>query len=475
MSIDLQSISDRLSEFGQQHLLQAAAELSDADLESLITSINTIDLDLIHKLTCNGTTDISPISDAAIVGPPNALRLTDENLHLASGEVISRCEAVNAGEALLNDHALGVIVVAGGQGTRLGFDHPKGMYPIGELSERSLFQFVTDKIKALSSRYGYCVPLFIMTSPPVHDDTVKFFVENSNFGLSEDQLFFFCQGTMPAVDQTNGKILMQSKSELCLSPNGHGGMLSALKDSGVLVWCREHNISTLFYSQIDNPLSQIGDPLLLGVHRLSDADVSMQVIEKQHADDRTGNVVLIDDITQMIEYSEMPGELAAQTTTNTNGEEKLRFWASNIAVHTFSTDFLLRMSEDADALPFHLAAKTVRCLENGELVSPTVPNAYKFEQFIFDLLPHAQNTMVVEVERSVAFAPVKNAPEATFSTVATSRATMNELYRRWLTETGCKVNDSAVVEINARFALDQAQLQLRELPEQIDADTYFQL
>ena len=101
--------------------------------------------------------------------------------------------------------------------------------------------------------------------------------------------------------------------------------------------------------------------------------------------------------------------------------------------------------------------------------------AYKFEQFIFDLLPHAQNTMVVEVERSVAFAPVKNAPEATFSTVATSRATMNELYHRWLTETGCKVNDSAVVEINARFALDQAQLQLRELPEQIDADTYFQL
>jgi len=475
MSIDLQIISDRLHEFGQQHLLQTASELSDTDLESLITSINAIDLDLINKLICNSTADISPLLDTEVVNPPNALRLTDENVRLASGNIVSRCEAVDAGETLLNNHALGVIVVAGGQGTRLGFDHPKGMYPIGELSGRTLFQFVTDKIKALSSRYGYCVPLFVMTSPPVHNDTVQYFNENNNFGLGEDRLFFFCQGTMPAVDQTTGKILMQSKSELCLSPNGHGGMLSALKDSGVLAWCREHKISTLFYSQIDNPLSQIGDPLLLGIHKLSDADISMQVIEKQHADDRTGNVVLIDDITQMIEYSEMPTELAAQTDTNTDGEERLRFWASNIAVHTFNTDFLLRMSEDADVLPFHLAAKKVPYLENGELVSPTVPNAYKFEQFIFDLLPHAQNTMVVEVDRSVAFAPVKNAPGAAFNTVATSRATMNELYHRWLTESDCKVNDSVVVEINARFALNQALLQLRELPEQIDADTYFQL
>ena len=126
MSIDLQIISDRLHEFGQQHLLQTASELSDTDLESLITSINAIDLDLINKLTCNSTADISPLLDTAVVNPPNALRLTDKNVQLASGNIVSRSEAIDAGEALLNNHALGVIVVAGGQGTRLAFDHPKG-------------------------------------------------------------------------------------------------------------------------------------------------------------------------------------------------------------------------------------------------------------------------------------------------------------------------------------------------------------
>jgi len=474
MRIDLQPIIDRLHEFGQQHLLQTASELTSAELESLVESINTIDLGLIKKLTSDTNSDTSPISDTTTVEPPSAFRLTDENIELASGEVVSRAKAVDAGEALLNNHELGVIVVAGGQGTRLGFNHPKGMVPIGELSERTLFQFVTDKIAALSDKYGYCVPLFIMTSPPVHSDTVNFFKENGNFGLDDEQIFFFCQGTMPAVDQATGKLLMQTRSELCLSPNGHGGMLSALKNSGILTWCREQHISTLFYSQIDNPLSQIGDPLLLGIHSLSSADVSMQVIEKQNADDRTGNVVMIDDIIQMIEYSEMPRELATQTIADSGEADRLRYWASNIAVHTFSTEFLARMSEDANALPFHLASKKVSHSKNGELVSPTVPNAFKFEQFIFDLLPHAQNTMVVEVERSVAFAPVKNAPDATFSTVATSRATMNKLYHNWLTESGCSVDDSVIVEINARFALNQAQLQSREIPARIDSDTYFE-
>ena len=348
------------------------------------------------------------------------------------------------------------------------------MYPLGALSKRSLFQFVTDKVSALSDLYGYRVPLFIMTSPPVHNETVEYFAEHDNFDLADQQLFFFCQGTMPAIDKQTGKILLQSPGQISLSPNGHGGMLSALKDNGILKWCGDNGITTLFYSQIDNPLSQIGDPLLIGLHDLANADVSMQVIEKQNADDRTGNVVSIDGKTQMIEYSEMPATLANQTVTDESGADSLRFWASNIAVHVFSTDFLTQMSENSNALPFHLASKKVPYWISNEVVKPQEPNAFKFEQFIFDLLPHAKNTIVIEVDRSHAFAPVKNGPEESFSTAATSQATMNALYHQWLAQAGVDVDESVIIEINARFAMDSIQLQSHSIPDYIEDNTYFE-
>jgi UDP-N-acetylglucosamine/UDP-N-acetylgalactosamine diphosphorylase len=364
-----------------------------------------------------------------------------------------------------------VALVAGGQGSRLGFEHPKGMYPIGPISGASLFRILLEKILAVGRTYGVRVPLYLMTSPATDDETRSYLQQHECFGLDHDDVFVFCQGTMPAVDADTGRLLLADKGRLFQSPDGHGGMLAAMDRTGALKDMQRRGLRHLFYFQVDNPLATVCDPEFIGYHLLSGSQYTLQVISKQTPRDKVGNVVSVDGTVRVIEYSDLPDEAAELR----NEDGSLKIWAGSIAVHVFDIAFLADCAQEKSALPFHLARKKVAYVDStGQQISPTSPNAIKFEQFIFDLLPLAERTISVEVDAAEAFAPLKNAPGAAIDTPQAVQSQMMALHREWLQQAGAHVADGVQVEISPLFALDADQLALRLDPgATITKDIYF--
>ncbi len=261
------------------------------------------------------------------------------------------------------------------------------MYPIGPVSDATLLEIHLKKALGLKQKYGMRVPVYLMTSPITHDEQLQFLKEHNNFGLPADDVYVFCQGTMPAVDDKTGKLLLADKGQLFLSPDGHGGTVAALAKSGAIDHMRERGIEHLFYLQVDNPIVPIGDAELVGYHLLSESELTSIAVAKQAPEEKLGNFVMLGDRLHVIEYSDFPDDVAQQRTP----EGSLKFWAGSIAVHVFGVGFLERMLGYKDALPFHIARKKVPYLDgDGNLVEPTEPNALKFERFIFDLLPQAE-------------------------------------------------------------------------------------
>jgi UDP-N-acetylglucosamine/UDP-N-acetylgalactosamine diphosphorylase len=389
---------------------------------------------------------------------PPAFRLDAPQPSISSQQAIERGhEALAAGQ-------VGVIIVAGGQGTRLGFDKPKGMFPIGAVSGASLFQILFEKVLARSQASGMRIPLYLMTSDATHADTLEYLRSTENFGLAGEDLRVFCQGNMPAVDATSGRLLLADKHDLALSPDGHGGMLRAMSVGGVLDDLRSRGIRQLFYCQVDNPLVEIADPEFLGYHLLAGSELSTQVVAKRTSRDKVGNVVSIDGKLQIIEYSDLnPLDDAIVERRAADGTPV--FWAGNTAIHVFDVDFLVRTTQTESALPFHVAKKAVAHVDDsGRKVEPKSPNAVKFERFIFDLLPAARQSIVVEVDESRTFAPVKNAPGELRDTPENVQAQMNALYHGWLRAAGCQVDETATVEISPQFAQNASELAARISP-----------
>ncbi len=340
---------------------------------------------------------------------------------------------VAAGDELLRAGKVGAILVAGGQGTRLGFDKPKGMYPIGALSHAPLFQILAQQLLARSRRAAAPIPYFIMTSDATHDETVAFFGEHKNFGLPAGDVFFFQQGNMPAVDAASGKLLVASDQTLSTSPDGHGGMLTALAKSGLLAEMNRRGIEYLHYHQVDNPTAIVCDPVFLGFHAELGCDMSVKVVAKRSAAERMGVAVDVDGVTQIIEYSDLPLDVARKT----DAAGALLLWAGSTAIHVFTRAFLDRLVEHGDALPFHVAHKKVPyCDADGKLVNPERENAYKFERFIFDALPLAKRALVLETDRAREFNPVKNASGD--DSPETARAALASLFHGWLRAAGRK-------------------------------------
>ena len=456
---------DQLSHYEQQHVLQHWDDLDAQQRKYLVAQLESVDFELIQSVWKQFSEGVPDVRDLSNIAPPNSIRLADET-------PLSYEKAYHCGEQLLREGRVGVVIVAGGQGSRLGFNHPKGLYPIGPLSDRTLFQFIVDKIAGYEKKCSTQIPLFIMTSPAVHEETVAYFQQQQFFGR-QDRVTFFCQSTIPAVDAESGKLLLQARHQLFVSPNGHGGILEAMQSQGILDTCEQRGVDTLFYGQIDNPLSPTCSPALLGYHALGNAQVTLQTIAKQSSCDKTGNIVSVDGRTQIIEYSEIPEALANEV----NQDGQLKLWAANIAVHVFQTDFLRAVTRSSNGLPYHFAHKRVAYLDaSGTLQQPSNPNAIKFERFIFDLLPLADKTLTVEARREDVFAPVKNAPTESFNTGFTSREGICQLHRRWLQEAGCQVPEGIQVEIHPQYAVNLSQLMQRsDLPEKIDRDTYLQI
>ena len=459
-----EALAALLEPCGQQHLLQFWDQLDSQQRARLTASIRDIDFEQLQSLTLgeHPTTDWEAL--AARADAPPAIPV--DGIAKPTVEDAREC-----GAAALSQGKVGMVLVAGGQGTRLGFPHPKGMFPLGPVSKRPLFQLLIDQLLARGQRHGVRIPLYLMTSPATHDATVAYFHAHHRCGLAEDDLTIFCQGTMPAVDAATGKVLLAAPDQLFLSPDGHGGMPAAFAEHGCLTHARKRGIQQLYYCQIDNPLAQVCDPTLLGYHLLASSDMTTQVVRKQVASERVGNVVSIDDQIRIIEYSDLPPAMAERR----RDDGSLTFWAGNIAIHVMQLEFLAQMTENRAALPFHHARKCVPYIDStGQEVTPEAANAIKFERFIFDLLPWARHAIVVEGHKSDVFAPVKNQDGSPTDTPTSSRQAIIQLHQRWLREAGIDVDDGVAVEINPRFALDVDELRAK-LPSttSITQPTYF--
>jgi UDP-N-acetylglucosamine/UDP-N-acetylgalactosamine diphosphorylase len=440
-------LRDRLRTHHQKHVLAGWERLSDAERQALIDQLLAIDLDLLDQLY-RQRDRVQTLPAVERITPAPVARLDPKDQ--ATRE---------AGESALRRGEVAAFIVAGGQASRLGFDHPKGMFPIGPVTNKSLFQIHAEKVLALGRRYGKPVPLLIMTSPATDAETKAFFAEHHYFGLAPQEVFFFSQGTMPALDLATGQLLLEAPGRLFTSPNGHGGALMGLADSGLLDELRRRGIRQVFYFQVDNPLVKVADPLFVGHHVREHAEASSKIVPKEGPTDKLGNMVLVDGRCTIIEYSDLPEDLARQT----DEQGRLRIWAGSPAIHVFSVDFLSRVTRGTLRIPFHLARKKVPHLdEKGQLVQPERENALKFEMFIFDVLPLAERWTIVETSRREEFVPLKNASGP--DSPETVRQAISDRSADWLERADVKVprrpDGSAAVplEISPLFALDAEEL-----------------
>lgn len=452
-------IQQRLRRFDQEHVLRWWDELTDDERKGLLQQLADLDLELLQRLY--QARDASyRVPDAERIRPVPVVRTDAE-------EVPSRAR----GEAALRRGEVAVLVVAGGQGSRLGFDKPKGMFPIGPVTDKSLFKIHAEKVLALRRRYGHPIPFLLMTSHATHEDTQAFFADHGYFGLPREEVHFFCQGTMPALDLETGKLLMESRGRLFTSPDGHGGLLAGLQRSHLLDLLMARGIRQVFYFQVDNPLVKVADPAYLGHHLAAGAEVSLKIVPKEGPRDKLGNVVLVDGRCTIIEYSDLPHELARQE----DEAGRLRIWAGSPAIHFFDVAFLERMTRGGTQIPFHVARKKVPYLDaSGGAVQPARENALKFEKFIFDVLPLADRWVVVETSRAEEFMPLKNATGP--DSPDTVRRAMSDLAAGWLRKAGVEVPPSAgPVEISPLFALDAAELAEKVRPTlRIEGPTYLE-
>ena len=353
------------------------------------------------------------------------------------------------GEAALRRGEVAALLVAGGQGSRLGFDKPKGMFPIGPVSNATLFQFHAERVLALSRRFGKAIPLLVMTSPATHADTEDFFREKSYFGLEKSDVSFFQQGTMPALDLATGKLLLEAPGKLFLSPNGHGGTITALAETGLLPEIAARGVKHVFYFQVDNPLVKICDPGFLGRHIATHSEASSKVVFKEKPEEKVGVLAVIDGKCGILEYSDLPIDMASEREP----DGTLRFRAGSPAIHIFSVPFLKRVTARDSGLSFHLAKKKVEYFDpaSGRTVKPDTENALKFEKFVFDALPMAERWLTVATARAEEFAPLKNATGA--DSVEEVKRAISALHTGWLKEAGIDANGHAV-EISPLYALD---------------------
>ncbi len=365
-------------------------------------------------------------------------------------------EAKAAGEAALRAGRVAAFTVAGGQGTRLGYDGPKGTFPVTPLKKKTLFHVFAEKIRAAGLRYGRPLHWFIMTSHANHLQTETFFAQNHYFGLDKNRVHFFRQGRMPAVD-FSGKILLETPGSLALSPDGHGGSLRALHRSGALDLMKAEGIDTISYFQVDNPIVRSIDPAFIGFHLLSRSEMSNKMVTKAYPEEKVGHFCVQNGKVIVVEYSDMPMEMQRETAP----DGTLRYPAGSIAIHIIDREFARRLARGGEgvALPFHRADKKIPTIDGaGQPVKPEKANGVKFEMFVFDALPFANNSIVIETARADDFSPVKNAEG--LDSPQTSRDDQMRQFARWLKAGGATVETDAtgvpkqLMEISPLFGYD---------------------
>lgn len=449
----------KLSEHGQTHLLAFWEELSTNQRSALADDIDAIDLDLCSRVFADESTGQST-PDPSRYGVPDTMP-ADPTPGLES----TYAEAKAHGEQLVAQGKVAAMVVAGGQATRLGCEGPKGVYPIGPVSGKSLFQLHAEAVLAAGRRCGGTVPLYVMTSTGNHQATVDFFTRHHHFGLDPEHVMFFSQAMMPVANR-EGKFLLQQKHRLALAPNGHGGSLTALAETGMLADMARRGIEHISYFQVDNPLVQPVDPLFVGLHAKQRSEFSSLTIAKAEDDEKVGHFVTIDGQLRVVEYTSFPESLKSLRTPA--GERK--FDLANIAVHMLDRNAVQRIVGNVQgaSLPWHRQIKIVSYIDtaSGELVQPKTPNAVKVELFVFDALSLLERTMILHTTRPERFSPVKN-PTGVDSVQSAKRDLVRRA-ARWLETCGVAVpktpdgEPDCLLEISPLVALDAESLREKE-------------
>lgn len=463
-----------LKAVGQEHVLAFYDQLEQAQQEQLLAEIGSVDWEEVNRLIETHVKSKPEFKLPTEIEPapwfPNVPSAGEQESYYHT--------ATEVGRAMIAAGKVAAFTVAGGQGTRLGWDGPKGTFPATPIRQLPLFGCFAEYIRATEARFGVTIRWYIMTSPANDKATREYMAKHQFFGLDPAQVMIFPQGMMPAIDPQTGKVLMASKSGLALSPNGHGGSFKALETSGALKDMEEHGIEHISYTQVDNPIVRVLDPVFLGLHAIAGSQMSSKMLPKAYPTEKLGNFCLVDGRMAVIEYSDLPDELAYETLEN--GE--LRFRAGSIAIHAIRRDFVEHLNRSATgfALPFHRAEKKVPYYDasKDEVVKPKSPNAVKLETFVFDALPMCSTSIVYETERVDEFAPIKNADtpageEPANDSPETSKNIQVERAARWLTELGVHIprrDDGmvdAVIEISQITAIYKEDLDRSSLPDNI--------
>ena len=473
LSDRFQAARKTLDDIGQGHVLHFYDELDDDGKAKLVKQIEDVDWPEVSRLI-ESHVKAKPqweMPDDVQPAPwyPNKPKKDNKEKYK---------KARKLGISLLTGDKVAAFTVAGGQGTRLGWSGPKGTYPATAIRKLPLFACMAEYIRKAEEKWDATIPWYIMTSPINDAPTRAFFEEHGYFGLKPANVMLFPQAMMPAIDMTTHKVLLEARDSIALSPNGHGGSLKALYTSGAIADMTQRGVEHISYTQVDNPIVKVVDPLFLGLHASDECEMSSKMLPKAYPKEKLGNFCLVDGRMTVIEYSNLPDEYAVQR--DRDGE--LRFKAGSIAIHAIRVDFVkaINESETGFSLPFNRAEKKVPYidLETGRKVEPDESNAVKLETFVFDALPLTNNSIIYETDRIEEFAPIKNADgEGAVDCPATSIQGQTERAARWLEKNDVKVarnaegEADAVIEVSHMTAIEADDLEKVDLPPSIESGT----
>ncbi|OSX67084.1 hypothetical protein POSPLADRAFT_1164350 [Postia placenta MAD-698-R-SB12] len=457
MSFD--KLRQRYEAAGQGHLLQFWPKLSETERAYLLAQLDALDIDRVNRIYRKAVSSEKEAAENAgkdAIGP-----LPEDAFDSVIGVPEKEKEWRSIGLRAIASGQVGVLLMAGGQGTRLGSSAPKGCYDIGLPSHKSLFQYQAERIARLQivaeKEFGkpagsVAIPWYVMTSGPTRPETEAFFKKHNYFGLSSKNVIFFEQGTLPCLTM-DGKVILEKPSKVAVAPDGNGGLYAALRKPlspsaprTVLSDLAARKIQYVHSYCVDNCLVKVADPVFLGYCIQKQADCAAKVVPKAYPTESVGVVARRGDKYSVIEYSEISKEQAERRDPKTG---ELAFRAGNIANHFYTTAFLNSTADFEDELAFHIARKKIPFVDaTGAAAKPATPNGMKLELFVFDVFPFTRHFAVLEVARNEEFSPLKNAPGTGSDDPQTSRRDLLSQHRRFLERAGAKVADAVEIEVS---------------------------